>query len=192
MDNNSNILLQILSTVVIAAIVTGIFSLVIAFRNNKRLIELEKSKQKFLVAQEQYKELLNAYKDLLNLLPEENLLGHIIINSPLKEDSLSEYFKISDKNIKIMYSHFQKYCYLLTQDEQNMINTLIEEIDNVTKIIINLNSETKKYNDSRKNCTDTNTIDSMIIKRIKKATEFEEIYYNTFKTNLNKFQKLTY
>lgn len=82
MDNRITIILELLSAGVIASLVAGIFSLVIAFKNNKRLVELEKSKQKFTVNQERYKGLREAYAELLNVLPEEKLLGHIIINLP--------------------------------------------------------------------------------------------------------------
>ena len=71
MDNRITIILELLSAGVIASLVAGIFSLVIAFKNNKRLVELEKSKQKFTVNQERYKGLREAYADLLNVLPEE-------------------------------------------------------------------------------------------------------------------------
>lgn len=54
MDNRITIILELLSAGVIASLVAGIFSLIIAFKNNKRLVELEKSKQKFTVNQERY------------------------------------------------------------------------------------------------------------------------------------------
>lgn len=85
MVNRITIILELLSAGVIASLVAGIFSLVIAFKNNKRLVELEKSKQKFTVNQERYKGLREAYAELLNVLPEEKLLGHIIINLLLKK-----------------------------------------------------------------------------------------------------------
>ena len=83
---NTTILLELLSAGVIAALVTGIFSLVIAVKNNRRLIELEKSKQKFTVDQERYKGLRDAYGELLRLLPEEKLLGHIVMKIFKKMD----------------------------------------------------------------------------------------------------------
>lgn len=67
MDNRITIILELLSAGVIASLVAGIFSLVIAFKNNKRLVELEKSKQKFTVNQERYKGLREAYAELLNV-----------------------------------------------------------------------------------------------------------------------------
>ena len=106
MDNRITIILELLSAGVIASLVAGIFSLVIAFKNNKRLVELEKSKQKFTVNQERYKGLREAYAELLNVLPEEKLLGHIIINLPsqknFQENGRSEAYEAADMNMKIM------------------------------------------------------------------------------------------
>ena len=67
MDNRITIILELLSAGVIASLVASIFSLFIAFKNNKRLVELEKSKQKFTVNQERYKGLREAYAELLKI-----------------------------------------------------------------------------------------------------------------------------
>ena len=100
MDNRITIILELLSAGVIASLVAGIFSLVIAFKNNKRLVELEKSKQKFTVNQERYKGLREAYAELLNVLPEEKLLGHIIINLPSHE-----YYGAAEPPVRCGESH---------------------------------------------------------------------------------------
>lgn len=196
MDYNTTILLELLSAGVIAALVTGIFSLLIAVKNNRRLVELENSKQKFTIEQERFKGLRDAYGELLSLLPEEKLLGHIIMNMPSREDfrenGLSESYETAEENMKIMYSHFQKYCYLLSEDEQKMVVDLVEEIDNVTKSIIILNTEIQAYNTAEEENRDDSfdTIHAKIVERIIKVTEFEEMYYNLFKNNLSKISKL--
>lgn len=193
--NNITILLELLSAGVVAALVTGIFSLVITIKNNKRLIELENSKQKFTIDQELYKGLRNAYEELLNLLPEKNLLGHIIMNMPSKaefqENGLSESFEIAEENMKIMYSHYQKYCYLFSENEQKTVVDLVEKIDNITKTIININMEIQAYDvDEKENQIESfDNIHSKIIEKILKVIEFEEIYYNLIKNNLNKISK---
>lgn len=196
MDYNTTILLELLSAGVIAALVTGIFSLFIAVKNNRRLVELENSKQRFTIDQERFKGLRDAYGELLSLLPEEKLLGHIIMNMPSREDfrenGLSESYETAEENMKIMYSHFQKYCYLLSEDEQKMVVDLVEEIDNVTKSIIILNTEIQAYNTAGEENRDDSfdTIHAKIVERIIKVTEFEEMYYNLFKNNLSKMSKL--
>ena len=40
--------------------------------------------------------------------------------------------------MEIMYSHFQKYGYLFSDNEQQKINNLIEEIDAIAKNIIKI------------------------------------------------------
>lgn len=39
-------------------------------------------------------------------------------------------------NMKIMYSHFQKHGYLLSDDEQKEIIKLIDVIDTITKVLL--------------------------------------------------------
>lgn len=194
MENNITIVLELLSAGVIAALVTGIFSLVIAAKNNRRLIELENSKQKFTVDQERFKGLRDAYSELLSLLPEDKLLGHVIMNLPSKEgfqeNGLTESYEIAENNMKIMYSHFQKYCYLLSDDEQEKVADAVEEIDTITKSIISLNSGLDIYNSNEDSCKEDsfNTVHVKIIERIVKVTEFENMYYNLLKSSLSKLR----
>lgn len=191
MDNRITIILELLSAGVIASLVAGIFSLVIAFKNNKRLVELEKSKQKFTVNQERYKGLREAYAELLNVLPEEKLLGHIIINLPSQENGLSEAYEAADMNMKIMYSHFQKHGYLLSDDEQKEIIKLIDVIDTITKSIIDISLGLQVYDVGNEENEDASVdkVHKKILERILKVTEFEETYYNLFKNNLSKLSK---
>ena len=196
MDNNITIILELLSAGVIAALVAGIFSLVIAAKNNKRLIQLENSKQKFTADQERFKGLRDAYSELLSLLPEDKLLGYVIINLPSKEgfqeNGLTESYEIAENNMKIMYSHFQKYCYLLSDEEQEKVADAVKEIDAITKSIINLNTGLDIYNtdeDSGKEDS-FDTIHKKIMERIVKITEFEDMYYNMLKNSLSKLSKL--
>ena len=181
MDNRITIILEFLSAGVIASLVAGIFSLVIAFKNNKRLVELEKSKQKFTVNQERYKGLREAYAELLNVLPEEKLLGHIIINLPsqknFQENGLSEAYEAADMNMKIMYSHFQKHGYLLSDDEQKEI------------IDISLSLQVYDVWNEENEDASVDKVHEKILERILKVTEFEETYYNLFKNNLSKLSK---
>ena len=122
MDNNITIILELLSAGVIAALVAGIFSLAIAIKNNKRLVDLENIKQKFTINQERYKALKEAYDELLAKLPEKNLLNHIIINLPAQNEfqkkDFFEIYNAAEENMEIMYSHFQKYGYLFSDNEQ--------------------------------------------------------------------------
>lgn len=193
MNDNTNILLELLSAGVIASLITGIFSLIVAVKNNKRLIELENNKQKFTISQERFKALHAAYGELLDLLPEEKLLGHIIMNLPSKKDfqenGLTESYNIAEENIKIMYSHFQRYCYLFSDDEQKEVMDLVEEVDAVAKSIFKLSSGLKVYSTDEATDDSLDTIHGKIVERIIKITTFEEMYYNLFKKNLNNLSK---
>ena len=193
---NTTILIEVLLAGVIAALVTGIFSLVIAVKSNRRSIELEKNKQKFTVDQERYKELRDAYEELLKILPREKFIGHIISNLPSKNDfqkkSLPEYFRISGDNMKILYCHFQKYCYLLSESEQKTVDDSIAEIDDVTKSIVDFDSEIQKYdNDDKKNRIEVfDIIQEKMIEGIIKVSEFEKMYYDFFINNLTRISNL--
>ena len=153
MSNNT-----ILSAEVIVALVTGIFSLIISFKNNKRLVALEKNKQEFTITQERFKGLRDAYNQLLEELPEEELLGHIIMNLPTNADfqktGLSDAHTVAERNMKILYTHFQRYCYLLSDEQQAKVTDLIEKIDNVTKRIINENFKLQAYNTTENKSSD--------------------------------------
>lgn len=197
MGNNITIILELLSAGVIAALVTGFFSLIISVKNNKRLIDLENSKQKFTLDQERFKGLRDAYSELLSLLPEERLLGHVIMNLPSKEgfqeNGLAESYEIAEKNMKIIYSHFQKYCYLLFDDEQKKVEDAVEEIDAITKNIIDRSTGLDIYNTDKGSGADDSfdTVHVKIIERIIKVTEFEDLYFNLFKNSLSKLSKLS-
>ncbi|MBP3541796.1 MAG: hypothetical protein J6K72_08330 [Clostridia bacterium] len=184
-----DIMLQLLSAGVIAALVTGVFSLIIAAKNNKRLIELENNKQEFTVAQERFKGLRDAYNELVRMLPEEELLGHFIMNLPSKADfhetGLSDAYEIAERNIKILFSHFQRYCYLLSDDQQKDVSALIGQIDDVTKCIVDVASGLQTYS-TAENKASNEPLNILIRERIVKAAEFEEMYHNLYKHNLSK------
>ena len=67
---------------------------------------------------------------------------------------------------------------------------MVEEIDNVTKSIINFNSGIQIYNTDENSIEVFDTIHAKIIERIMKVTEFEEMYYDLFKNNLSKMSNL--
>lgn len=189
-NDNISIVLQILSAGVIAALVTGVFSLVIAVKNNKRLIELENSKQKFTLTQKRFESLREAYSELLSTLPQEKTLGNFIINLPsregFEENGLSDAYQIADSNIGKLYRHFQKYCFLLSNDEQKKVNDLIEKIDEITKRIICIRSGIQVYDIKQDGTTEAaECIHKNIMEKIVRVTEFEELYYELYKNNLS-------
>lgn len=193
MDNNITIILELLSAGVIAALVAGIFSLAIAIKNNKRLVDLENIKQKFTINQERYKALKEAYDELLAKLPEKNLLNHIIINLPAQNEfqkkDFFEIYNAAEENMEIMYSHFQKYSYLFSDNEQHKINNLIEEIDAIAKNIIKISLDLQINDVEKKEDDFAKEIYIKNIERIEKVAELEKVYYELFKNSLSKLSK---
>ena len=193
MDNNMTIILELLSAGVIAALVAGIFSLAIAIKNNKRLVDLENIKQKFTINQERYKALKEAYDELLAKLPEKNLLNHIIINLPAQNEfqkkDFFEIYNAAEENMEIMYSHFQKYGYLFSDNEQQKINNLIEEIDAIAKNIIKISLDLQINDVEKKEDDFAKEIYIKNIERIEKVAELEKVYYELFKNSLSKLSK---
>ena len=96
-----------------------------------------------------------------------------------------------DMNMKIMYSHFQKHGYLLSDDEQKEIIKLIDVIDTITKSIIDISLGLQVYDVGNEENEDASVdkVHKKILERILKVTEFEETYYNLFKNNLSKLSK---
>lgn len=184
-------IIEILSAGVVASLVTGIFSLIIAIKNNRKLLDIEKSKQRFTITQERFKALKEAYSQLLDLLPEDQRTGYIIMNLPLQdgfeENGLASSYEVAEQNIKILHNHFQRHGYLLSENEQNSILDFTEELDSVAKNLINAKSDFQVYNIEE---SETSNITRTIAERIIKITEFEEMYFSYFRNSLSKMSKL--
>lgn len=192
MNNGNTIILDFLSAGVIASLVTGLFSLIVSIKNNKRLIELENNRQEFTLKQERYKGFKDAYTELINILPQDNLLGYFIINLSLHESTeniLSEIDIKSERNMKIIYNHFQKYGYLFSSDEQQKITNLINTIDAVSKNIININLKLQVYDDETNKDIMLDKLYKSYLERAQKVAELENVYYNLFKNNLSQLSK---
>ena len=188
---NDKIIIEILSAGVIASLVTGIFSLVIAIKNNKKVLDIENIKQRFTITQERFKALKEAYSQLLDLLPEDQQAGYVIMNLPLKEgfyeNGLESSYEVAERSIKILQKHFRRHGYLLSEDEQKRIIDFTEELDGIAKSFINAKSDLHMYNTEE---IDDLNITRTIVERIIKITEFEEMYFNCFRNSLSKMSKL--
>jgi|GEM_PF-521568 len=189
---SDKIIIEILSAGVVASLVTGIFSLIIAIKNNRKLLDIENSKQRFTITQERFKALKEAYSQLLDLLPEDQHAGYIIMNLPLQdgfeENGLASSYEVAERNIKILHSHFQRHGYLLSEDEQNSIIDFTEELDSIAKSLINAKSDFQVYNIEEE--SDASSITGTIAERIIKITEFEEMYFSYFRNSLSKMSRL--
>ena len=188
---SDKIIIEILSAGVVASLVTGIFSLIIAIKNNRKLLDIEKSKQHFTITQERFKALKEAYSQLLDLLPEDQRVGYIIMNLPLQdgfeENGLASSYEVAERNIKILHNYFQRHGYLLSEVEQKSITDFTEELDSIAKNLINAKSDFQVYNIEEE--SETSNITGTIAERIIKITEFEELYFNLYRNSLSKMSK---
>ena len=189
----NSIVLELLSAGVIAALVTGAFSLVIAIKNNKRLMILEDNKQKFTVSQERYKELRVAYSELTNSLPEEQRLTHIVMNSHSQNESqnknLFSLYDIAEKNMKILYIHYQKFGYLLLDDEREKVSNYVYEIDELAKTLVNVQLKLQLFNNDVDRKADMLDVTKNVIERVTKIAEFEDEYFSLYRSCLSEMFK---
>ncbi len=186
----SALVLELLSAGVIAALITGIFSLIISIKNNKQLVELEKLKHKFTVEDKMKQRLIEAYNELQNDLPEDKRVGHFVMNMPAKAKFTSNVFSeacsVADDSIRICYTHFQKYKYLFSKEEQKKFSKKIEELDEISKSIIEIASSINV--DDLENLDDetSHALHSAHENRITKIYEIEEMYFNLYSDYLSR------
>lgn len=130
---NNELLVTLLSAGVIASAVEGLFSIVIALKNNKLIMKQNHNDHVFELQKIQYEQLSKAYDDLLKVLPEETRVSHILTNTNVAQPELSieervaemeKIGKAASDEERILYNHYKNYSHLL-RDEQNQI---IEEI----------------------------------------------------------------
>lgn len=182
---NFSFVIQILSAGVIASFVTGVFSLIVAVKNNKKLVELEKIKQKFTVERQRYEEIHDAYEKLNNLIPEREKLQYICMNLPQTDeagiDSLSNLISVTDSNMSKMFEHFQRFGFLFSQNEKQEINAKLKEIDKTSEKIININ---RKIVEPDGQDNDLHCVLELQARRINQATNFERFYFKMFEEKL--------
>ena len=199
-------LIRILSAGVITAIVAGLFSLWVSFSNNKRLVKLEKSRQRFEIEQKQFKSLQEAYDELLSILPYDKKLAYLIGNNELEENTLLKAYEIAVDNSKKLYSHFQRYCFLLLADEQEKIGNAIEKADKITHKIVEetefmcmeiediWNSDSVMHEESNKSLESikkrNEKKDELVEEYLMQECQLEELYYEIYVDRLTALSKV--
>lgn len=195
-------LIRILSAGVITAIVAGLFSLWVSFSNNKRLVKLEKSKQRFEIEQKQFKSLQEAYVELLSILPYNEKLAYRIYNEQFEENTLSKAYEIAVDNSGKLYSHYQRYCFLLLADEQEKFNNVIEKTDKIVEEIEFLcieiedilSSDIIMHEESKKIVESIVKIDEkkaeLVKEYIMQEIQLEEMYYEIYVDRLTALSKV--
>lgn len=130
--------MQLLSAGVVVAIVEGFFSIFLAHRNNKLLLNQQKNEHHFEIQKTQYEQLTKAYEILMQELPEEKKLSHAFANSTIGsleiehseiESQLGNLGAVAVAEEMILYNHYQKYSYLLNDSQVEEIQRIIAEHD---------------------------------------------------------------
>lgn len=186
MDSNTSVrnlsmIIDLLSAGVLAAFVTGIFSLIIAIKNNKKIIILEKNKQSFTVQQKKYEELSHAYEELLSTLPEDQKLGHYARNLHQHTDKKGrinpvEMTQIADANMRIMVLHFEKYKFLYDEDFCQSFVTAVKDLDTIVRRLAALQKDVDG---------NLEEIYALLKERFSKVAQLEELYYSSLKSQLS-------
>lgn len=199
-------LIRILSAGVIVAIVSGLFSLWVSFSNNKRLVKLEESRQRFEIEKEQFKSLQEAYVEFLSILPYNKKLAYCIGNNKLEENTLLKAYEVAVDNSKKIYSHFQRYFFLLSADEQEKIDNAIEKADKITHKIVEetefmcmeiediLNSDSVMHEESNKSLESikkrNEKKDELVEEYLMQECQLEELYYEIYVDRLTALSKV--
>ena len=133
----SALTLELLSAGVVAALVTGVFSLIISIKNNKHLMKLEELKHNYSVEDTKNQQLVKAFNELLQDLPEDKQVGHFVMNIPSRKNydsnPLSEAYVMAEYSMTTIFANFQKYKYLFSKEDQDKFMKAIEELDEITK-----------------------------------------------------------
>lgn len=199
-------MIRILSAGVIVAIVSGLFSLWVSFSNNKRLVKLEESRQRFEIEKEQFKSLQEAYVEFLSILPYNKKLAYCIGNNKLEENTLLKAYEVAVDNSKKIYSHFQRYFFLLSADEQEKIDNAIEKADKITHKIVEetefmcmeiediLNSDSVMHEESNKSLESikkrNEKKDELVEEYLMQECQLEELYYEIYVDRLTALSKV--
>ena len=181
MDEN---IIKLLSTGVCVAMITGIFSLVIAFLNNKKILSLEKYKQQLLFNQENYKDL----KALLEKLIHQE--------SPLKdfpgdprEITSGSFLKLnSAANDRFLFiqNKFDEISHMLSQSNRKTVEDLISEIYDVETELQSFLTE-----DRMELKPDPDHIaDALIKKRVVMILELNKTFIDVVKKQLEEIQEM--
>jgi len=120
-----------LSAGVIVSFITGVFSLVISFNNNKKMLDLEKFKQKSSLSQERYKNLHSLLKQILN---KESILDSIPNDvRKARSDHIVATFQAAEKRYNELKRLYDEWVFLFSINSRVNIEKSIEEIDKLTK-----------------------------------------------------------
>lgn len=176
-------IIKLLSAGVFVAIVTGIFSLIISIINNKKIIQIEKNKQKFVFIQENYSELKKVLDEVLHL---DSILKDFP-NNP--NDITGQSFVIlnisANDRFKLLQDRFNEISYMLSQKNRLTIENEMAEINDIEKTLLSFIDDNNELKPDPENTTN-----KLIKERILKIYNLQKTFISTVRVQLEEIQKL--
>ena len=133
-------------------------------------------------------------------------LAYLIGNNELEENTLLKAYEIAVDNSKKLYSHFQRYCFLLLADEQEKIGNAIEKADKITHKIVEetefmcmeiediWNSDSVMHEESNKSLESikkrNEKKDELVEEYLMQECQLEELYYEIYVDRLTALSKV--
>ena len=138
----------------------------------------------------------------MSILPYNEKLAYRIYNEQFEENTLSKAYEIAVDNSGKLYSHYQRYCFLLLADEQEKFNNVIEKTDKIVEEIEFLcieiedilSSDIIMHEESKKIVESIVKIDEkkaeLVKEYIMQEIQLEEMYYEIYVDRLTALSKV--
>ena len=138
----------------------------------------------------------------MSILPYNEKLAYRIYNEQFEENTLLKAYEIAVDNSGKLYSHYQRYCFLLLADEQEKFNNVIEKTDKIVEEIeflcieiedilssdIIMHEESKKIVESIEKINEKKA--ELVKEYIMQEIQLEEMYYEIYVDRLTALSKV--
>lgn len=208
----NEIVVTLLSAGVIASLVAGIFSIVIAIKNNKAIKELEQLKVHYEKQEQLYKTIYSAREELLKALPPQN---QVSVSSTVLEKFTADYLEKLQNLIptclnsqNIIWTHFNKYrpyfseaeCNEFDQKNENLVvlfnkrNDYLDELEHLKAtnpdLVKHLDKYLKDPNDDIKNALEhSKNYPKVLADIISSSVYFEKWYFDLLEKYIRSYMR---
>lgn len=176
-------IIKFLSAGVLVSVVTGIFSLTVSIINNRKIIQIEKNKQKFVFVQENYNEIKKVLDEMLHL---DSILKDFPNNpSEITEESFVRLHISANDRFKLIQDKLAEISYMFSQENKLIIENEMAEIKKIDKKLFSFLDENNGLKPDPEN-----TASKLIKYRINKVYNLNESFIDILKKQLEEIQKL--
>ncbi len=175
-SENLDLLIKILSAGVIAALITGIFSLIISAKTNKRLEKIELIKQKNVMEKQKYEQLKEYWDNLVKNGKKFEFHG----KPEQTMGCLRKVFQLDLDKFKYIQKEHEDHSYLFEVNENAFFEDKKETINN------HIHEYVEK-------CTDSSDINEVVGYMDKISLEIEELskdYHDLIKLKMSNILKV--